>query len=288
MGIPFIGMVITCGYIGLLGWDALSTISNSILVLALVVITYWYAKKVNEQTDLMVKDRERNKILDEVQDDLTPTIYHLEKEIEAIQNNKIFWSKRGEVGEFGPMYGGNETIKRLFNANSAVFKDVIHKDTDLERKFISHDDFRKKLNELYVEIEREVKTPKLKERLKVLVKEFNESREEAYKLRGEHFEKPEQIFGNFIINFRYPIERSPDTIQSHIDFWEKYRDELLKFRDTPQIKELDKEIESILSQLKELDEKLLEKIEKIREEYRVKYNFTKYEIDPKLRENEEW
>ncbi|MCK4732789.1 MAG: hypothetical protein KAT65_10070, partial [Methanophagales archaeon] len=84
------------------------------------------------------------------------------------------------------------------------------------------------------------------------------------------------------------IERSPETIQPCIDFWEEYRDELLKFRDTPQIKELDKEIEGTLSQLKDLDEALLEKIEEIREEYRVKYKFTKYEIDPKLREVEEW
>jgi len=50
---------------------------------------------------------------------------------------------------------------------------------------------------------------------------------------------------------------------------------------------LDKEIEDTLCQLRKLDEVLLEEIEEIREEYRVKYNFTKYEIDPKLREVEE-
>ncbi|KAF5417489.1 MAG: Glycerol-1-phosphate dehydrogenase [NAD(P)+] [Candidatus Methanophagaceae archaeon] len=49
-----------------------------------------------------------------------------------------------------------------------------------------------------------------------------------------------------------------------------------------------KDPEGVLSQLKKLDEELLKKIEEIREEYRVKYNFTKYEIDPKLREFEEW
>ena len=92
----------------------------------------------------------------------------------------------------------------------------------------------------------------------------------------------------YIINFRYPIERSPETIQPCIDFWEEYRDELLKFRNTPRIEELDKEIEGILSQLRGLDGALLEKIAEIREKYRVKYNFTKYEIDPKLREVEEW
>jgi len=60
----------------------------------------------------------------------------------------------------------------------------------------------------------------------------------------------------------------------------------LKFREKTQIKKLDEEIEGLLRQLKELDETLLEKLDKIREEYRVKYNFTKYEIDPELKEIE--
>jgi hypothetical protein len=267
---------------GQLNWDAIGVISNIVLATALVVITCWYAKKVSEQTALAVKDRERNKILVEVQEVLTPTIHHLKKEIEAIQNNKILWSERGGVGEFGPGYGGNETIKRLFNAS---IKDVIHKDTDLERKFIFHDDFRKKLNDLYGKIKKEVITSEFEAGLQVLVNKFNESGE-GVKL-VDNFDEVKISIGYFIIS-KFTPERNTDSSMPLHDFWEDYRIELLKFRDTPQIKELDKEIESILSQLKELDEKLLEKIGKIREEYRVKYNFTKYEIDPKLREIEQW
>ena len=285
MGMLFIGVLITCGYTGLLSWDALSTISNSILVLALVLVTYWYAKKVSEQTDLMIKDSERNKILEEVQVILTPVIHHLEKETEAIRDNKISWYRYTSGG-----YDFNIGLSKLFydNKKECAVRDITGKFPDLDKMFSSHDSLYDKLNNLYTEIEREVKTPKLKERLKVLVNKFNESREEAYRLRGEFFDKPERIFGNFIINFRYPRERSPNTIQPHIDFWEEYRDELLKFRNTPRIEELDKEIEGILSQLRGLDGALLEKIAEIREKYRVKYNFTKYEIDPKLREVEEW
>jgi hypothetical protein len=231
---------------GQLNWNAISAISNIILVAALVVITALYAREVRRQTALMVKDREKNKILEEVQNVLTPTIYHLEeKEIEAIKNNEIFWSKLGGVGEFGPRYSRYgreetiETIKRLFNESSAVFNDVIHKDADLESKFISHDNFREKLNELYAEIESEVKTPRLKERLKARVKEFNESRKEN-KLEMD-FDEIVRIIGECIIN-----GRSITSNQQLIDFWEEYRNELLKFRDTPQIKELDKEIEGTL------------------------------------------
>lgn len=269
---------------GQLNWDAIGAISNIVLVTALVLITYWYAKKVSEQTDLIVKDRERNKILEEVQDVLTPTIHHLEKEIKYIQNNNILWSKRGGVGEFGPTYGGNEPINRLFNASSAVLKDVIHKYPELKSKFSSHDNFREKLSELYAEIEREVRTPEFEEQLRVLLRTFNESREGA---KLDNLDSVERSIGYFIIS-KFTPERSTDSPVPLHDFWEEYREELLKFRGTTQIKELDKEIEGVLSQFKKLDKVLLEKIEEIREEYRVKYKFTKYEIDPKLREIEEW
>ncbi|MCW3129529.1 MAG: hypothetical protein N2V75_05470 [Methanophagales archaeon] len=273
-------------------WDAISTISNIILVAALIIITWWYARQVRKQTILMEKDRMRNNILEEIQDVLTPTINSLEKEIEAIEKNEIFWSKRGGVGEFGPGYGGEGTIKRLFNASSAIFKDVIHKDTDLESKFISHDKLREKLNELYAEVEREVRTPERKERLKSLLNTFYQSKREeayernlpenAYKLRDN---ERERIFW-WIINNWTP--ETPRTLEPHIDFWEEYKDELLGFRNTPRIKELDKEIGNLLNKLKELDGDLLDKIKEKRDKYREEYHFTKYEIDPKLKELEEW
>lgn len=156
----------------------------------------------------------------------------------------------------------------------------------MNRRFSSHDTLYDKLYAAYATIEREVKTPELKERLKVLVKEFNESREGVYRLTGVPFEKSDIIFGNFIINCEYQIEQRINYNLPSIDFWGEYRGELLEFRNTPQIKELDKEIEGLLRQLKDLDEALLEKLYRIREEYRVKYNFTKYEIDPELKKLE--
>ncbi len=265
---------------GQLNWDAIGAISNIVLVTALVLITYWYAKKVSEQTDLMVKDRERNKILEEVQDFLTPTIHHLEKEIEYIQNNNILWSKRGGVGVFRPMYDGNEPIHRLFNTSSAVLKDVIYKYPELKSKFSSHDNFREKLSELYAKIEKEVRTPEFEEQLRELLITFNESKEGA---KLDNSDNVERRIGYFIIS-KFNPERSTDSSEFLHDFWKEYRNDLLKFRDTTRIKEYDKEIEGTLSQLKELDEALLEKLETIREEYRVKYNLPKYEINP----NEEW
>ena len=258
-------------------WDAISTISNSILVAALVFITWRYARQVRKQTILMEKDRMKNKILEEIQDVLTPTIYSLEKEIEAIKKNEIFWYKSREEGIFDELF-------KIYG-NSGAFKDVFGKFPDLEEMFLSHDNLYGKLNELYTEIEREIRTPELKERLKNLVNTFNQSREEAYKLRW--VSDIERKFENHIINKKDP-KRSPNTIEPHIDFWEEYRDKLLEFRNTPRVKELDKEIGNRLTQLKELDSDLLEKIKEKREKYREEYHFTKYEIDPQLEKLEEW
>ena len=258
-------------------WDVISTISNIILVTALVLITGWYAWQVRRQTILMERDRRRNKILEEIKDVLTHTIYGLEKEIEAIEKNEIFWYKSGEEGRF-------DELSKIYG-NSGAFKDVFGKFPDLEEMFLSHDNLYGKINGLYTEIEREIRTPELKERLKNLVNTFNQSREEAYKLRW--VSDIERKFGNYIINKKDP-KRSPNTIEPRIDFWEGYKDELLEFRNTPRVKELDKEIEKLLTQLKELDSGLLDKIKEKREKYREEYQFTKYEIDPELKELEEW
>ena len=258
-------------------WDAISTISNIILVTALVFITWRYAREVRKQTILMERDRRRNNILEEIKDVLTPTIYSLEKEIEAIKKNEIFWYKSREEGIF-------DELSKIYG-DSGAFKDVFGKFPDLEEMFLSHDNLYGKLNGLYTEIEREIRTPELKERLKNLVNTFNQSREEAYKLRW--VSDLERIFGNYVIN-KWNPKRSPNTIEPRIDFWEEYRDKLLEFRNTPRVRELDKEIENRLTQLKELDGNLLDKIKEKREKYRKEYQFTKYEIDPKLKELEEW
>lgn len=52
----------------------------------------------------MVIGQKRNKILEEVQDVLTPTIDYLTREIEAIQNKKISWH-RYTSGVYGFDYG---------------------------------------------------------------------------------------------------------------------------------------------------------------------------------------
>jgi len=201
---------------GQLNWNAINTISNIVLVLALVIITGWYARQVRKQTILMEKDMMKNKILEEIQDVLTPTIYSLEKEIDALEKNEIFWYKSVEEGIFEGLF--------KICGDSNAFKDVFEKFPDLEEMFLSHDSLYDKLNELYTEIEREIRTPELKERLENLLNMFYQSKREeahernlsknAYKLEDN---EREGIFW-WIINNWAP-KRTPHTLEPHVDFW---------------------------------------------------------------------
>lgn len=269
---------------GQFNWDAINTISNIILVLALVLITGWYAREVKRQTELMVKNQKRSKILDEVRHVLTPAIDHLNSEIEGIRHKKIFW-QRYSSGEYGFDY----RLRRLFNhpqyrsvrfsfeKSSWALKDILGKFFNLNDMFSSHDSLIDELSEFYVEIEKEIIIPKIKDKLEKMIKEFNEKRDDAYRLKVE---KPVSFIGGYIINLEYIIERIPNSNEPHIDFWEENQKELLKFRDTPHIIEIGKKISSKLIQLIELDETILKKLQKIREDYRQEYNFTDNEVEP--------
>ncbi|HUV01861.1 MAG TPA: hypothetical protein VMW67_00135 [Desulfobacteria bacterium] len=156
-----------------MNWDAIGVLSNIILVTALVAITAFYAREVSRQTAVMVQKGEKNKILEEVQDVLTPTIHFLEEEIKAIEENKIWWQRYTSRCDF------QEGLSKLIGSNSRGYsgaaRDVFSKFPDLNGKFSSHDDLYDKLNDLYAKIENEVKTPALEERLTTLVNKFNES-----------------------------------------------------------------------------------------------------------------
>ncbi|PXF57873.1 MAG: hypothetical protein C4B59_14350 [Candidatus Methanogaster sp.] len=236
----------------------------------------------------MIKDRERNKVSEEVREVLTPAIEHIESEIDAIQNKKIFWHHYTSGG-----CGFDSGLRRLFHneryrgvrylfggKSGGALQDILNKFSNLNDMFYSHDVLIDELNRCYEEIEKEIKTPELGERLEEMTREFNKGKSATYRLKGEPIENSFQFYGEYLINLEYTIERSPDSIEPHIDFWEENQDELLKFRDKIHIIEIHKQISEKLIQLTELDEKLLKKLSKIREKYRKEYNFVNNEIEP--------
>lgn len=264
--------------------EALFSGINAIAVVILVIITGWYANEVKKQTELTLKDKMRPRILEVIEDVLTPSMHSLEKEIKAIQSSKIQWYHH----KSGRTYF-SEGISKLLSDDingSAAFRDLIQKFPDIEKNFQSHDTLYNKLNDLYAKVEGEVKTPEFIEHLKFLKNEFNKSRDETHRLRGVFLDEPDHVFVYFIVNFRNQREQSEDTLQPELDFWEEYKDKLLlKFRNTPRIKQFDIEIDDSLMQLKNLNEDFFRRMEEIREDYRKEYHFTKYEIDPEQKNN---
>jgi len=273
---------------GQLNWDAINTISNMLLVAALVLITVLYAYEIRKQTRLMIKDRERNKVSEEVREVLTPAIEHIESEIDAIQNKKIFWHRYTSGGcgfdsglrrlFYSVRYG---SVRSLFGGTSrGALQDILNKFPNLNSMFSSHDVLIDELNCFYEEIEKEIKTPELKERLEEMAREFRKEKSDTSILAGDYITNPFQFYSEYLTNLEYTIERSPGSAEPHIDFWEEHQDELLKFRDKSRISEINKQISKKLIQLKELDRKLLKKLSKIREKYRTEYNFIDNEIEP--------
>ena len=271
---------------GRLNWDAINTMSNLFLVSALVYITARYAGQVQRQTELMLKLQRRPKIIDEIQNVLTPTINHLDWEIKAIDMKDIFWHRYSEGCEFtsglwklfhDPPYGSIR-YSHITQSNWAL-KDIIEKFPELKDMFSSHNLFIDKLNELYVEIEPHIMTQEIGDKLKEMTRKFNERKEGPHKLMGKPIDEPERYFGEYIIN-KYAIWYPADIVGPQIDFWDENKKELLKFRDVPQIIEIDKNIVGILDQLKKLDGEILEKLENIRHECRTEYNITDKEIEP--------
>jgi hypothetical protein len=234
--------------------------------------------------------RMKTRIVNEIQEVLTPTKRSLEKEIDAIHKKDIFWHQQGEKERFGISWyqqGEKERFENLFKiySDSKAFNDTFKQSHDLEKMVQSHDTLYDELDRLYSEIEREISTHEFRTCIKTLLDKFNQSRVTPYRLTWDYFEA-ETIFESYIINKR-TLKRSLNTIEPPIDFWAKYKDELMAFRDTYRVMVLDKEIENKISQLEASDKQILQTIAEKVEKYRVKYQLTEDDINSELQELKE-
>jgi hypothetical protein len=261
-------------------WDAIGTIISVILAAALVWIKWGSLKKVSEQTEQMIKDRKRNRILEAVKDFLTPTMHSLEDEIKAIQGNEIHW----EIYTKDKAYIMGLS-KRL--PDKIDYTITTTKYPNLKTQLLSHDKLYNRLNELCDEIRSEIVGSEFKKRLRVLIDRFNEKRDITKQLTEDRRGKSENVYAGWIIS-KGIFDRSPDQNTPYFDFWDRYKDELLRFISTPRIQNHKREIGAILDQLKELNEKLSKEIKGVIGKYREEYDLTKDEIDPTLKKLLDW
>jgi len=266
-----------------LNWDAISTISNIILVFALVVITGLYAWQVKKQTKSVEKDRKRNTILEGIQNVLNFFIERVDSEIGAIKKGKSYSYSTEQ--SFGQKFNSYLTDEVLY---SDTFWDIIGKSILskplLKYKLRSNDKLSEKLNGLYTKIGEELTTKlendKFDDRLKDWVDKFNLSHHKLqFETRERDLHDLEALCKDYIISkwdlndiFLTGSERNSMFLKVH-------ESELLKYRDLPRVKELLKEIEDSLNTFKKSDEKILKQFKKIKEKYRKEYHFCEEEIN---------
>ena len=258
-------------------WDAISTISNIILVGALVCITWQYAKQIKGQTELMEKDRERNKILEGIRHVLTPSINNLILEIDEITN--------GTRTHFGQQFNIFFDRKTYF---SYAFWDIMEEFTNLPEKLHSNDELADKLNILYTKIEKEVtdkfESDKFNERLTDMVNSFNRSNPDVLKKDTSALSQLENLCKEYIIT-KMDFSNNVSTVlvpKKQNDFLKENKDELQRYKDLPRIEKLSKQINDTLNILKKSDEDILELFKEIINKYRKDYHFSEREINPNI------
>lgn len=267
---------------GELNWDALSTISNIILVLALVVITWWYARQVRRQTILMEKDRKKNKILEGIQTVLNPFIEKIDEEINTIKEDKSFSYSTQRV--FGQHFHQFFNCEALY---SGTFWDIIGK-SPLSKPLLkynlrSNDKLSDKVNELYTKIERELTTKLERDRFNECLKEwltkYNQSNHNALGDDKRVLPDLEALCKDYIISNwdLNNVLRAGSEVKSK--FLKEYKSELLKYRDILWMKELLKEIGDTLNKFKKSEGKILKRFKEIKEEYRKEYHFCEEDLN---------
>ena len=256
-------------------WDAISTISNIILVGALVCITWQYAKQIKGQTELMEKDRERNKILEGIRHVLTPSINNLILEIDEITN--------GTRTHFGQQFNIFFDRKTYF---SYAFWDIMEEFTNLPEKLHSNDELADKLNILYTKIEKEVtdkfESDKFHERLTDMVNSFNRSNSDALGTETRALFVLKNICKEYIISEWDLSNNVPRVSEHENNFLKENKDELQRYKDLPIIKKLRKEIKVTSNELKKSNEDILEQFEKIITKHRKDYGFTEADMNPDI------
>ncbi|NAS88982.1 hypothetical protein C4E24_04505 [ANME-1 cluster archaeon AG-394-G21] len=272
---------------GYLNWDAISTISNIILVAALLFITWLYARQVRKQTKFMELDRMRNRILEVVQYVLNPLIASLYSELETIKEGESFCysTQTGFGQEFSKFFNYEKDYSYAFR-DILTFRDVsfFHK---LRGELLSNDELSNKLNELYLkiveEITNEFRIDKFKERLKCMLNEFNQSNPDKIETDVRALNRFEELCRDYIIckcNSHDVYKAETELIAN---FMKKNKGELLKYRDLSRIDKLCKEIEEALKKFEESDRKLHERFHKRINKYRDEYRLNRKEISPFIR-----
>ena len=262
---------------GQFNWVAISSIVDSVLVLALVCITWWYASQVKKQTNIMIKENKRKIVLDCIQEFLTPSSKALKDEIGYIKENDIYFL--GEIGKYKIAYISKFSDKNI--GQGFAKNDVFRKYPNLENLFSEHDKLLDELIEIYGKIKETLENTIQADCLKNLMEQFNiNQKDEANKLKDDALDNPIKHVINYLIDNKFHKKQSSYDNYT-IKFLNEFDEKIVNCIDT-NLKELHEPKEMKLKQLMNKDCEILENIEQMIGVYRKEYYISENEIAPSI------
>jgi len=256
--------------------DSHSGIINIVLVLALVLVTCWYASQAKKQTDLMIKDLKRRPILDGIREFLFPFSKDLESEIDDINDHQSKFYKRNGISTIKSISIFSDKKYGLGYAQNDVFRN----DHSLKKFVSEHDILYDNLIEIYKEIEKVLEKTIDIECLKKLMVEFNENQKDVIKplLRNADDNLIEK-YKNYFINYEHYKKHGSSGIYD-IKFIKEYEEQILKCVDSDDLQKYREKEQDKLKELKDIDKKIVDSIREIISDYYNEYNLMENEIEP--------
>lgn len=255
--------------------DSHSGIINIVLVLALVLVTCWYASQVKKQTDLTIKDLKRRSIVDGIREFLLPLSKNLVSEIDNIKNNQFKFYKRNGIYTINWIFKFSDEKYGLGYAQNDVFRN----NPSLKQFFSKHDILYDNLIEIYKEIEKVLVITIDIECLKKLMVEFNKDQENVIEplLRSTDENLIENCTNSFI-NYEY-YKKHGSSGNYNIKFIKEFEERILKCVDSDDLQKYREKEQDKLKELIDIDNKILDEIREIINAYYNEYKLMENEIE---------
>jgi len=258
---------------GELNWDAISTISNFILVSLLVLVALYEA---HERTKSMKKAQERIIVLDMIKNFLYPCLKEMKKTIQKINNNEFYWNWNQSTGKSQISFI-KKNCDSTYGTNYAK-TDVFKKHHELEVLCSENDKLLDEIIEVHDKIKITIEDTADKDCLiKILYKFIQET--------GINFEEakndPAHYFIQVLVNLKIFQENENDNLYSNkneIEFI-KFDRKIIDCINTNEYKKLDKDRYIKIDLFADKINEIIEKCEEMIDYYRRAYHISEDEMN---------
>jgi len=255
---------------GELNWDAISTISNFILVSLLVVVAIYEA---NERTKSMKKAQERIIVLDMIKNFLYPCLNEMKSNIQKINNNEFYWNQTNVKSQISFIQKIRDSTYGKNYAKTDVFKKHHEFETLCSEYDKLHDEIIEVHDKIKITIEDTADNDCLKKILDKFIQETGKNLEEARSDLVHYF-----IQG--LVNLKIFQENENDNLygnKTEIEFI-KFDRKIIDCINTNEYKELDKDRHIKIDLFADNINEIIEKCEEMIDYYRRAYHISEDEM----------